>query len=60
MNLVSYFYLNFQLMQLYGYSLTDLENMIPWERKIYTTILNEFIKDENLKIQQSMANKGMF
>ncbi len=47
-------------MQLYGYSLTDLETMIPWERKIYTTILNEFIKDENLKIQQSMANKGKF
>ena len=60
MSLVSYFYLNFQLMQLYGYSLNDLENMIPWERKVYTTILNEFIKDENLKIQQSMANKGMF
>ena len=46
-------------MQMYGYNLSDLENMIPWERKIYIGMLNDFIKDENMKIQQTMANKGM-
>ena len=44
-------------MHLYGYSLSELENMIPWERMIYTTMLNAHIQDENLKIQQKIASK---
>jgi hypothetical protein len=46
-------------MQMYGYSLAELEAMIPWERKIYTSMLNDFIKDQNMKTQQAMANKGI-
>ena len=34
-DLVSYYKLNFALMQHHKYSLTELENMIPWEREIY-------------------------
>ena len=29
------------------YSLTELENMIPWEREVYVTMLVEWIKEEN-------------
>ena len=46
-------------MQMYSYSLSDLENMIPWERKIYVGMLNDFIKDQNMKTQQKMASKGL-
>ena len=42
-------------MHIYGYSLAEFENMIPWERLIYTTILDTYIKEENLKIQQKLA-----
>ena len=35
------------MMQHHGYSLYDLENMIPWEREVYTTLLLEHIKEEN-------------
>ena len=35
------------MMQHHSYSLTELENMIPWEREIYVTMLVEWIKDEN-------------
>ena len=58
MNLPSFYYLNFQLMQMYSYSLSDLENMIPWERKIYVGMLNDYIKEENMKIQQKIAAGG--
>ncbi len=34
-------------MQHHKYSLSELENMIPWERDIYLTMLIEFIKEEN-------------
>jgi len=35
------------MMQHHNYSLHDLENMIPWEREVYTTLLIEYIKEEN-------------
>lgn len=35
------------MVQHHKYSLTELENMIPWEREIYVTMLVEYIKEEN-------------
>ena len=40
-------------MQHHKYSLSDLENMIPWEREIYVALLKQHIEEENLKQQQS-------
>jgi len=40
------------LMQYHKYSLTELENMIPWEREVYLTLLQQYIEEENLKQQQ--------
>jgi hypothetical protein len=34
------------MMQHHKYSLTELENMIPWEREIYITLLLDWIKKE--------------
>ena len=53
MNLESYFKLNFALMQHHKYSLTEIENMMPWERDIYLGLLNQYIEEENLKAQQA-------
>tara|TARA_B100001989_G_scaffold127393_1_gene89994 strand:+ start:1799 stop:1942 length:144 start_codon:yes stop_codon:yes gene_type:complete len=39
-------------MQYHKYSLTELENMMPWERDIYLTLLKDYIDTENLKRQQ--------
>jgi hypothetical protein len=36
-------------MQHHKYSLTELENMIPWEREVYVTLLSNHIKEENEK-----------
>tara|TARA_B100000427_G_scaffold206059_1_gene171545 strand:- start:4933 stop:5106 length:174 start_codon:yes stop_codon:yes gene_type:complete len=51
-DLVSYYRINFALMQHHKYSLSDIENMIPWEREIYIGLLKSFIEEENLKAQQ--------
>ena len=48
-SLESYFKTNFALMQHHKYSLTELENMMPWEREIYVTLLSQYIEEENLK-----------
>ena len=36
-------------MQHHNYSLSDLENMLPWEREIYVDMLVTYIKEENEK-----------
>ncbi len=36
-------------MQHHKYSLTEIENMIPWERDIYVNLLVNYIKEENEK-----------
>ncbi len=39
-------------MQHHKYSLTELENMMPWEREIYVGLLAEHIKEENERVEQ--------
>tara|TARA_Y100000592_G_C5220081_1_gene199030 strand:+ start:250 stop:426 length:177 start_codon:yes stop_codon:yes gene_type:complete len=53
MDLESYFKLNFALIQHHKYSLTEIENLMPWEREIYLGLLNQYIEEENLKAQQA-------
>jgi hypothetical protein len=42
-------------MQFHKYSLSDVENMVPWERDIYVGLLRNHIEEENLKAQQRAA-----
>ena len=39
-------------MQHHKYSLTELDNMIPFEREIYINMLMEWIEKENERIQR--------
>ena len=57
-DLESYFKTNFALMQHHKYSLTELENMIPWEREVYLTLLQQYSEEENLKAQQEQGLNG--
>ena len=43
---------NFSMMQHYNYSLTELENMIPWERDIYVNLLLNHVKEEKQRLDQ--------
>ena len=44
-------------MQHHNYSLSDLENMIPWEREIYVDMLITYIKEQNEKRKQEAQNR---
>ena len=36
----------------HNFTLYDIENMIPWEREIYVTLLVNFIEEEKKKREQ--------
>ena len=40
------------MMQHFNYSLTELDNMMPWEREVYLALLLEYLKE------REAANNG--
>jgi|TARA_R100001129_G_C5240487_1_gene225387 hypothetical protein len=58
MDLENYFRLNFALIQYHKYSLTEIENMMPWERDIYVGLLQAHLEEERLKEQQQRVSNG--
>jgi hypothetical protein len=42
----------FTLTHQYKYTLTELENMIPWERNMYIGMVNNWVKEETEKLKQ--------
>ena len=42
--LANYFQVNFSLMQHHKYSLTEIENMMPWEREVYVAFLLDYLE----------------
>ena len=51
-SLENYYKTNFALMQHHKYSLTELENMIPWERDVYVALLKQHLEEEEQKQKQ--------
>ena len=45
---------NFLLMQEHNYSLTELENMIPWEREVYVSMLVQHLKKKQEQIERAL------
>jgi hypothetical protein len=43
---------NFAMMQHHGYSLTEIEAMLPWERDIYVSMLMQFVEEQNQRMAQ--------
>tara|TARA_B100000073_G_scaffold146312_1_gene120411 strand:+ start:3062 stop:3229 length:168 start_codon:yes stop_codon:yes gene_type:complete len=52
MDLEGYYKLNFALIQYHKYSLTEIENLIPWERDVYVSLLQQHLEDEEQKMKQ--------
>jgi len=48
--LEGYYKTNFALMQHHKYSLSDIENMMPFERQVYVSLLTQYL--EQVKQQQ--------
>jgi hypothetical protein len=43
--------MNFALMQYHKYSLGEIENMIPFEREIYTAMLIQYLEEEKQRLE---------
>ena len=50
-----YYKTMFSMMQHHKYSLTEIENMIPWERDIYVSLLRAYVEEENKRIEAENA-----
>ena len=46
------------MMQHHNYSLTELENMIPWEREIYIGLLLNYLEEEKKRREQEDRKRG--
>jgi len=46
------------MMQHHKYSLTELDNMIPYEREIYIGLLIKYIREENERIEKENAKRN--
>ena len=51
-SLEAYYETFFSMMQHHNYNLTELENLIPWERDIYVGMLINHIKEEKKKAEE--------
>ena len=45
------------MMQHHNYSLTELDNMIPWERDVYVNLLIKYILEENERTQREQYKR---
>jgi hypothetical protein len=58
-SLMNYYKTNFSLMQHHKYSLSDIENLMPWEKFIYVDMLKQYIKhQEDLARDQAAQQKA--
>ena len=46
------------MIQHHKWSLTELENMLPYERQIYVMLLQTWIKEENDRVKEQNAKQG--
>ena len=51
-SLENYYLTNFAMIQHHKWSLTELEDMLPYERDIYVGMLQNWIQEENEKMKQ--------
>lgn len=62
-SLANYMKTNFSLMQFHNYSLSDIENMIPWERLTYIKMLTAHVarveeeKRDRIREMERNANR---
>ena len=47
------------MMQHHGYSLTELNEMIPWEREVYVQLLLQHLQEEEKRIKAQEAKMKM-
>jgi hypothetical protein len=47
---------NFIMTKEHNFSITELENMLPWERQIYLGLVVNYVKEQKEKMDQDQAS----
>lgn len=53
-SLRNYYTTNFALMHHHKYSLSDVENLIPWEKEVYVTLLLSELEKERKRLEEQL------
>ena len=53
----NYYQTNFAMIHHHKYSLTELENMMPWERQVYVDMLIKFLEEETERIKEQQRQQ---
>lgn len=53
MDLESYYRICFSMIQFHKWSLTEIENLMPWERDIFVSMLIKHIEEEEQKAKST-------
>ena len=56
-SLANHYQTNFAMIQHHKWSLTELDTMIPFERQIYVSLLQQWIKEENERVRSQNAKR---
>jgi hypothetical protein len=48
-----FYRMNFGLMQHHKWSITEIENMMPWERDVYVQLLMNWLQEESDRVERS-------
>jgi hypothetical protein len=46
------------MMQHHKYSLTELDNLIPWEKQVYVDLLLKYLDDESQRVKEEHRRAG--
>ena len=55
-SLIAYYEKVFAFKQYHGWSLTEIEDLLPWELDVMTSLLSGYLENKELQRKQRLAN----
>lgn len=59
-NLINYYERIFAFKQYHKWSLTEIENLLPWELDVMTSLLSNYLETMEMKRKQSILDQQAF
>jgi hypothetical protein len=56
-SLIAYYERLFAFKQFHGWSVSEIEDLLPWEFEVMTSLLGNYLETMELKKKQAMANQ---
>jgi hypothetical protein len=56
-NLIAYYERVFAFKQYHGWSLSEIETLMPWELDVMTSFLNNYLEVQEMQRKQADANR---